>query len=74
MLFVQGQRDRHCDLPTLRRTLARVGAPVQLHVVDETDHQLHAPKRAGRTQEQVNQEILAALESWMRKTLGTATS
>ena len=73
MLFVQGQRDRHCDLPTLRKTLARVGAPVQLHVVDETDHQLHVPKRAGRTQEQVNQEILATLEAWMRKTLGSAT-
>ena len=25
MLFVQGQRDRHCDLPTLRKTLGRVG-------------------------------------------------
>jgi uncharacterized protein len=74
MLFVQGQRDRHCDLPTLRRTLARVGAPVQLHVVDEADHQLRIPKKADRTQEQVNNEVLAALESWMRKTLGSSAS
>jgi uncharacterized protein len=70
MLFVQGQRDRHCDLPTLRRTLARVGAPVQLHVVDDADHQLRVPKKSGRTPEQVNAEVLAALEGWMKKTLG----
>jgi hypothetical protein len=73
MLFVQGQRDRHCDLPTLRRTLARVGAPVQLHVVDEADHALRVPKKSGRTPEQVNAEILAALEAWMKKTLGGAS-
>jgi predicted alpha/beta-hydrolase family hydrolase len=73
MLFVQGQRDRHCDLPTLRRTLARVGAPVQLHVVDEADHALRVPKKSGRTPEQVNAEILSALEGWMKKTLGAAS-
>jgi len=73
MLFVQGQRDRHCDLPTLRRTLGRVGAPVQLHVVDEADHQLRVPKKSGRTLEQVNAEVLAALEGWMKKTLGGAS-
>jgi len=48
---------------------------VALHVVDETDHQLHVSKRAGRTQEQVNHEILAALlKTWMRKTSDTASS
>jgi len=73
MLFVQGQRDRHCDLPTLRRTLSRVGAPVQLHVVDEADHQLRVPKRSGRKSEQVSAEVLAALEGWMKKTLGGAS-
>lgn len=69
MLFVQGARDRHCDLPTLRKTLSRVGAPVQLHVVEDADHQLRVPKRGPRSQEQVNAEVLSALESWMRKTL-----
>jgi predicted alpha/beta-hydrolase family hydrolase len=73
MLFVQGQRDRHCDLPTLRKTLGRVGAPVQLHVVDEADHLLRVPKKSGRTPEQVNAEILATLEGWMKKTLGGAS-
>ena len=70
MLFVQGQRDRHCDLGALRQTLGRVGAPVQLHVVDEADHQLRVPKKSGRTAEDVSHEIFATLEAWIKKTLG----
>jgi predicted alpha/beta-hydrolase family hydrolase len=70
MLFVQGSRDRNCDLPTLRKTLARVGAPVNLHVVDEADHALKVPKKTGRSTEQVAQEVLTTLLAWIQKTLG----
>ncbi len=70
MLFVQGTRDRHCDLPTLRRTLGRVGAPVQLHAVSEADHQLRVPKKSGRSPESVHAEVLASLEAWIKQTLG----
>jgi len=70
MLFLQGSRDRHCDLPTLRRILARVGAPVQLHVVEDADHNLRVPKKSPRTNEQVAHEVARTLEAWLRKTLG----
>ncbi len=70
MLFIQGSRDRHCDLPTLRQTLARVGAPVNLHVVQDADHTLKVPKKSGRSPEDVAQEVLHALESWIHQTLG----
>ena len=72
MLFIQGSRDRYCELPVLRKTLARVGAPVNLHVVEEADHQLHVPKKCQRSQDEVNREVLAVLETWVRKSLGTA--
>ncbi len=72
LLFVQGDKDRHCDLPSLRTVLGRVGAPVQLHVVQEGDHTLKVPKKAGRTAEEVHAEILATLEAWIQKTLGDA--
>jgi hypothetical protein len=72
MLFVQGSKDRQCELPALRKTLTRVGAPVQLHVVEEADHSLHVPKKGHRTQDEVNREVLAVLETWVRKTLGNA--
>ena len=70
MLFVQGTRDRHCDLPTLRRTLARVGAPVQLHSVAEADHSFRVAKKSGRTPEEVQTEILDTLANWISSVLG----
>lgn len=70
MLFVQGSRDRHCDLPTLRRTLSRVGAPVTLHVVEEADHFFKVGRKSGRSAEDVRRELTATLEAWIAKVLG----
>ncbi len=70
MLFVQGDRSRFADLDVLRRTLARVGAPTQLHVVHEADHTFRVPKKSSRTEEDVQQEVLATLEGWFQKVLG----
>jgi hypothetical protein len=70
MLFVQGARDRHCDLPTLRRTLARVGAPVQLHIVEDADHSFRVPRKSGRTPEEIETEIMTTLAGWIRSVLG----
>jgi predicted alpha/beta-hydrolase family hydrolase len=70
MLFVQGTRDRHCDLPTLRKTLARVGAPVQLHSVEDADHSFRVAKKSGRTPEEVQTEIMDTLANWIRSVLG----
>lgn len=64
MLFIQGTRDRQCDLEALRRTLTRVGAPTTLHVVQDADQRLHVPKRSERTQEQVLDEIVGTLDAW----------
>lgn len=70
MLFVQGDKDRHCDLPTLRKVMARIGAPSNLHIVPDADHTFRVPKKSGRSEEEVESEILATLEAWMRQTLG----
>ena len=70
MLFLQGTRDRHCDLPTLRRTLARVGAPVQLYTVEGADHGFKVPKKLGRAPEEVESEIMTTLGNWIRSVLG----
>jgi hypothetical protein len=70
ILFLQGSRDRLCDIATLRRTLTRVGAPTTLHVVEEADHFLRVPRRSGRTAEDVERECLSALETWIHKILG----
>jgi predicted alpha/beta-hydrolase family hydrolase len=69
MLFVQGSKDRHCDMPTLRKTLLRVGAPCSLHVVEEADHTLHVAKKSGRTPEDVQAEVMATLDAWIQQVL-----
>ncbi len=70
MLFLQGTRDRQCDLDALRRTLARVGAPTTLHAVQDADQSFHVPKKSGRTDAEVREEIVSTLEAWMRKVIG----
>ncbi len=72
MLFVQGDRDRYCNLPALRSVLGRVGAPVKLQVVKAADQKLRASKRSGRSREQVEEEILGGLVGWMKQILGDA--
>jgi uncharacterized protein len=70
LLFVQGTRDRTCDLEALRNTLTRVGAPKTLHVVQEADAQMTVPKRSGRGEADVGRELLDALDSWTRRVVG----
>jgi predicted alpha/beta-hydrolase family hydrolase len=69
-LFVQGTRDRTCDLEALRRTLTRVGAPKTLHVIQEGDHLLNVPRRSRRPAEDVQKEILEAIDVWCRSVIG----
>lgn len=69
MLFLQGTRDRYCDLDALRQTLVRVGAPTALYVAQEADHHFKVPKRAERPEEEVRAEMLGVIDSWIDKVL-----
>ncbi|MEE9606668.1 MAG: alpha/beta family hydrolase [Myxococcota bacterium] len=69
MLFMQGSRDRHCNLDVLRQTLTRVGAPTALHVCQEGDNHFKVLKKSGRSEEEVRDELLAALDGWIEKVL-----
>lgn len=71
MLFLQGSRDRRCDLDVLRRTLLRVGAPTALHVCQEADKNFKVLKRSGRSHEEVREELLGAIDGWIQKILTT---
>jgi predicted alpha/beta-hydrolase family hydrolase len=71
MLFLQGSKAQNCDLDLLRRSLARVGAPTVLHVVDEADHQFKVAKKSGRTHEEVLTECLTVLETWFDKVVNS---
>jgi len=70
MLFLQGTRDKACDIDVLRKVLTRVGAPTTLQVVQEADGQFKVPKKSGRTDAAVREEMLALIDGWIHKTLG----
>lgn len=70
MLFVQGTRDRRCDIDTLRATLRRVGAATKLHVSDEADQNFKIPKRSPRSPEDVQNEISTTVFNWLASTVG----
>jgi predicted alpha/beta-hydrolase family hydrolase len=72
-LFIQGTRDRRCDLDVLRRTLARVGAPTSLHVCQEADHQFKVLKKSGRTPDEVYEELLGSSPRWAKPATCTST-
>jgi uncharacterized protein len=71
ILFVQGTRDSLCPLPLLERVRREMSAPNFLHVVEGGDHSLVVPKRqlaaAGQTQEQVDEQVLAAIATFVSK-------
>ncbi len=67
MLFIQGERDRLCDLETLRRVLADLSAPVTLHVIPGGDHSFKVPKRTGRSEAEVWQEIVTVMRTWIEE-------
>jgi predicted alpha/beta-hydrolase family hydrolase len=71
MLFVQGTRDPTCKLDRLQGLLRRIGAPTQLHVVQDADHKLDVIRRSGRTPEEVQAEVLAAVDAFAQRATGS---
>jgi predicted alpha/beta-hydrolase family hydrolase len=69
-LFLQGDRDKTCDIEVLRQTLVRVGAPTILQVIQEADHNFKVLKKSGRTAEDVAEQMSATLEDWIQGVLG----
>ena len=69
-LFLQGDRDKTCDIEVLRQTLIRVGAPTVLQVIQEADHHFKVLKKSGRTAEDVAEQMSSSLEDWIQSVLG----
>lgn len=68
MLFVQGTRDKLCDLTLLRPVLARVGPRAKLHEIAGGDHSFEVLKRDGRSPEEVLAEVIESIATWTAET------
>ena len=66
MLFIQGTRDPLCRLDLLQNVAKKLQASVTVHVIDDGDHSFKVPKRGGRTEANVWEEIGAVVTAWLR--------
>ena len=57
LLFLQGTRDALADLALLGPVCERLGPRAELHVIEGADHGFHVPKRSGRTDAEVLEEL-----------------
>lgn len=64
MLFLQGTRDDFADLTLLRPVCDRLGARATLHVVEDADHSFHVPKRSGKTDDEVLDDLVGKVREW----------
>ena len=64
MLFLQGTRDKLANLDLLRPLVERLAPPPTLHVIDDADHGFHVPKRSGRTDDDVLDELCDVFADW----------
>ena len=64
MLFLQGTRDRLAKLDLLEPLLGTVQPAPTLHIVDDADHGFHVPKRSGRTDDEVIEELCDVVAQW----------
>lgn len=69
MLFLQGTRDRLADLKLFEPVLAELQPCPMVHVVHDMDHGFHVPKRTGRTDEGVLDEVCDIFRQWCDRVL-----
>lgn len=65
MLFLQGTRDEFAQLDLLQRVVGDLGDRATLHLVEEGDHSFKVPKRTGKTEIDVMNELADAFQQWV---------
>jgi predicted alpha/beta-hydrolase family hydrolase len=64
-LFLQGSRDALADLKFLRPLCAKLGKRAELFVIDGGDHSFHMLKSAGRSDDEVLDQIVTKTANWI---------
>ena len=67
MLFLQGTRDKFADLEFLKPVCDKLGTQATLHTIEWADHGFHVPKKSGRTDEEVIEELGKTAGEWIAK-------
>ncbi len=65
LLFLQGTRDAFAESGLLRPLVEKLGATATLTVFEDADHSFHVPARTGRSDAQVQGQLVDALAAWI---------
>lgn len=65
MLFIQGSRDALCSLDLLNASLNQLQVEAKLHVIEGADHSFNVLKKLGRSQADVQREIIQVVADWL---------
>jgi predicted alpha/beta-hydrolase family hydrolase len=66
MLFVQGARDAFGTKQEIAGVIKKLNLEATLHAIDEGDHSLKVPKKAGVSQSDVYQSAMDAIANWIK--------
>jgi len=64
MLFLQGTRDEFAQLDLLQQVVNGLGDRATLHLIADGDHSFNVPKRAGKTESEVMDELAQTIQQW----------
>lgn len=64
VLCINGTRDSMCTRELMQKALQGVTAPWQMHWIEGADHGFHVPKRSGRTDAEVLNEVADVSAAW----------
>jgi len=67
ILFLQGTRDNLADLKLLKPVCQKLGEKATLYIAEGGDHSFHLPKSAGRSDEEVIDELAKKVSEWSEK-------
>lgn len=64
-LFLQGTADKLAEVALIKPAMKVLDTRATLHLVKDADHSFHVPKRSGRTDEDILDEILNVFAEWV---------
>ena len=64
MLFLQGTRDEFAQLDLLREVVGRLADGATLHLIEEGNHSSKVPKRTGKSESDVMNELADTIQQW----------
>ena len=67
LLFLQGTRDEFAQLDLLQQVVQGLGNRATLHLIDEGDHSFKVPKRIGKTEADVMNELADTIQQWAQR-------